>query len=328
MADRRYRSPEEIAYLRKVYPTGVPVKKIAAHLGIKPEEVYYSVSYYRIERRRSYQPKRIEWSNREINFIKKNFYSMTNAQLAQALKKKVTKVREKCYDLGLKKMEMEYWTEEQVQFLKENYRTIGDAELARMFQERWPKNKLWTKKHIDKKRGYLGLNRTLEEQFTIRTGRFNANDYKDLIDGRTKHFPQGKKRLWFQNGKYRWMIKVGNQFIHYHRYKWEKHRGPIPDGYKLHFKDGDTTNCRLTNLELLSKSQLAKKVSDKNHSELSDSYIAGILSWRDPEMKKVVINHPGILEAKRQQILYNRSVGLHRCKKGSPAISKRKKQTT
>lgn len=321
MADRRYRSAAEIDYLRKVYPTGVPVKTIAKKLGISTSDVYYSVSYYQIERRRSHQPNRIEWSTRDIQFIKKNFHSMTNVQLAKKLKKKLTKVRDKCRELGLKHMELEYWTPEQVDYLKANYKTKGDTQLAAEFQQRWPKKKLWTFKHIDKKRGYLGLKRTIEEQFTIRTGRFNADDYKDLKDGRVKEFPQGKKRLWFQNGKYRWMIKIGKSFVHYHRYKWEKLRGPIPDGYKLHFKDGDTTNCRISNLELLTRSALAKKVSDKNHSELSDSYIAGILSWRDPEMKKHIINHPGILDAKRQQILSNRKMGLHRCKKGSPQIS-------
>lgn len=322
MADRRYRTPEHLAYLRKVYPTGVPVKEIATKLGLRPDDVYYSASYYNIERRRSYQPKRIEWTAREIAFIKANFHRMTNPELARKLKKKLTKVREKCYELGLKHMEMEYWTSEQVQYLKDNYRTMGDTAIAAVFQERWPKKKVWSKKHIEKKRMYLGIKRTVAEEFEIRTGRFNAKDYKDL-NGKT--FPEGKKRLWFSNGKYRWMIKVGNQFIHYHRYKWEKHRGPIPKNKKIHFIDGDTTNCRLSNLVLLTRTELARRISNKNHSELSDSYIAGLLSWRDPEMKKHIINHPGILEAKRQQIIANRQLGLHRCKKDSPIISKPQK---
>jgi hypothetical protein len=325
MADRRYRTPEELAYLRKVYPTGVPVKEIANKLGIRPEDVYYAVSYYHIERRRSYQPTRIEWSAKEIRFIRKNFFQMTNAELAKALKKKRTKVREKCYELGLKRMEMEYWTPEQVQFMKDNYRTMGDTEIASILQERWTKKKGWSKKHVEKKRRYLGIKRTVAEEFQIRTGRYDAKDYKDFNG---KMFPQGKKRLWFQNGKYRWMIKVGNEFVHYHRYKWEKHRGPIPKNKKLHFIDGDTTNCKLSNLVLLTKAALARRISNKNHSELSDSYIAGLLSWRSPDMKKHIINHPGIIDAKRKQIINNRKMGHHRCKKGSPAISKLKKQTT
>src|SRR5690606_24936246 len=116
------------------------------------------------------------------------------------------------------------------------------------------------------------------------------------------------------------------KFVHYHRYKWEKHRGPIPKNKKLHFLDGDTTNCKLSNLVLLTRAQLARRISNKNHRELSDSYIAGILSWRDPEMKRHIMNHPGIIDAKRQQIIAHRKMGIHRCKKDSPIISKQQNQ--
>lgn len=76
---------------------------------------------------------------------------------------RLTVLRNKTRELGLKKMELEYWTDEQKQFLKDNYQTKGDVEIAEIFQERFPKRKKWTKSHINKKRKYLQLQRTEKE---------------------------------------------------------------------------------------------------------------------------------------------------------------------
>lgn len=36
---------------------------------------------------------------------------------------------------------------------------------------------------------------------------------------------------------------------------WEIHKGPIPDGYEVGFKDGDNSNCKIGNLLLLTHRQ-------------------------------------------------------------------------
>jgi len=88
---------------------------------------------------------------------------MTNRQLAASLNLRLTVTRNKCRELGLKRIEMEYWTDEQILFLKEHYKKMGDVEIAEIFEKRWPKNKPWRKQHINKKRKYLKLLRTAEE---------------------------------------------------------------------------------------------------------------------------------------------------------------------
>jgi hypothetical protein len=40
-----------------------------------------------------------------------------------------------------------------------------------------------------------------------------------------------------------------------HRARWEFYRGPIPDGFDVHHKDGDGTNNRLANLEMVERSE-------------------------------------------------------------------------
>lgn len=50
---------------------------------------------------------------------------------------------------------------------------------------------------------------------------------------------------------YKWIRLSKANWIPYHKYLWEKAHGPIPKGYVLSFKDGDTMNCVLENIELI-----------------------------------------------------------------------------
>lgn len=107
------------------------------------------------------------WETKDIVFLKLNYNRMTNQELADALGIKLTKCREKIYELGLQRFDMEYWTDEQIQFLLDNYKELGNVELAEILQENTPKEKGWHKNHIAKKMGYLGLSRTPQESQKI-----------------------------------------------------------------------------------------------------------------------------------------------------------------
>ncbi len=103
----------------------------------------------------------------DIQFIKDNFYNMTNQQLADALGLKKTIVRTKAYELGLKRMTLEYWPTEAVEFLKANYREIGNVEIVHLFTEKYPKEKGWSTSHIDKKLEQLHLKRNKQDWYNI-----------------------------------------------------------------------------------------------------------------------------------------------------------------
>lgn len=51
------------------------------------------------------------------------------------------------------------------------------------------------------------------------------------------------------------------------RVNWEKANGPIPKNMKIIHKDGDTLNCNLSNLELLTPGELMKRNSLHNLPE-------------------------------------------------------------
>lgn len=44
-----------------------------------------------------------------------------------------------------------------------------------------------------------------------------------------------------------------------HKYLWEKHRGEVPPGHNLHFKDGNRENVSLENLECLPIAEINRR---------------------------------------------------------------------
>lgn len=111
---------------------------------------------------------KIVFSEKEIQFIKDNFATMTNDEIAVALLVKKTIVRTTAYSLGLQRMKLEYWSDEAVTFLKENYHRLGDREICRIFSVKFPKEKGWTPRHVQKKMTQLDLYRNKMDWFLIK----------------------------------------------------------------------------------------------------------------------------------------------------------------
>ena len=173
---------------------------------------------------------RTNWTPEMIQFLRDNFNTHTNRQLADQLGLRLTVTRNKCRELGLKHMELQYWTEEQVQFLKDNYHTTGDAEMARIFQSKWAKNKKWSKSQMVKKRKQLNLNLTKEEYDAI----------------------------------------------------WSKHVKPGGRAYTI--------------------------LQNSSSIHLQDGYVASLIAWRNPELRKEVLKNPDLIEIKRKQIQLTRAI--------------------
>lgn len=65
--------------------------------------------------------------------------------------------------------------------------------------------------------------------------------------------------------KYKFIRVSLANWVPLHRYNWEKSNGPIPKGMKLIFKDRDTMNCGIENLELVTPGELMKRNSLHNY---------------------------------------------------------------
>lgn len=221
-------------------------------------------------------PNKYQWHAKELQFIKDNFFKLTNQQLADTLGLKLTSVRTKCLELGLKRMELEYWTKGQVGYLKRNYKTKGDTEIAEYFNKTQYKAKGWTIWHIEKKRRYLGLKRTPEQikkiQYrNIKKGRFAMRPVKAWIT-RGGPAPVGELRQWHgENSRPFIVIKTKAGFVHYAPWLWRKHFGKIPARKIVTTKDGNQLNIVPENLKLITRAQHARNNSkNRMPSEISE----------------------------------------------------------
>jgi len=137
--------------------------EIAVLLGKKTRNIDSRASYLKLKKSHEYRSKvagKIMLTEEISEFMKANYQSLSNRQIASALGLKLSITRGFLYQLGLKRMELEYWTQEQIDYLLETYEEKGNTELAKIFEERWPKKKRWTIKHIEKKLKRLGIKRS------------------------------------------------------------------------------------------------------------------------------------------------------------------------
>lgn len=159
-------TPEMDALLCSLYPD-TPNKEITRLTGWTTSMLKYNCERLGLKKTRACKAKTAgatEWGEEKIQFLKDNFFKLTNAKLAKQLGLRLTVTRNKAYELGLKKVELDFpWTKEQIQFLIDNYKSMGDVELAENIQKLWPRKRLWTKKHVNKKRYLLHLHRSPDE---------------------------------------------------------------------------------------------------------------------------------------------------------------------
>lgn len=205
--------------------------------------------------------KKITLEPHEEQFLKDNFYKMTNRELANALGLKLTKLRTFAYAMGLKRMELQYWTVEQITFLKDNYKHIGDTELAEIFDVKWYKEKGWTKKHIEKKRRYLKLQRTTAQRTAIRERNILMGRFKDCAKKRwekSRITPNGEKRIWYTSNNTPFVvIKTTTGFVHYNPWLWEQYYGKPPKGYVVRNFSNKLIDVSITDLKLITRAESA-----------------------------------------------------------------------
>lgn len=113
-------------------------------------------------------PNKIFLTDYQKEFIKENFFKMTNEEIADELGLSKTYMRTYAYSIGLRRSTVFNWSKEQVQFLLDHYKFIGNIELAKMMNEKFPGQKVMNKGRISKKLDLLGIKRTQSEENLIR----------------------------------------------------------------------------------------------------------------------------------------------------------------
>lgn len=91
---------------------------------------------------------------------------------------------------------------------------------------------------------------------------------------------------------------------------WEKHHGKIPAKHVVTFKDGNTMNCNIENLELLSMEEnMLRNSGPLNLPNITVAkYMATESRKVDHGLKRELLKHPELISAKRNQLLINRKI--------------------
>lgn len=71
-----------------------------------------------------------------------------------------------------------------------------------------------------------------------------------------------------KGGYLRGSMKDGKR-ITMHKYIWEKHRGPVPDGFVIHHKDKDPKNNNIKNLELIPMKEMSHRFNPEGRNQFS-----------------------------------------------------------
>ena len=165
------------------------------------------------------------------------------------------------------------WTKELIEYLKKHYDDLSYKKLSEIMNNSF--NIKTTPSSIEHKVNRLGLKKSEE-------GLNKSRNLKaaSLFWFQKGHIPYSKKPIGYEridpNG-YIW-IKVANPnvFKAKHRVVWEKAHGKIPKSHCILFMDGNSQNCNLDNLQLISRGELAvinKMGIQRNDADLTKTLL-------------------------------------------------------
>lgn len=99
--------------------------------------------------------------------------------------------------------------------------------------------------------------------------------------------PVGYECVRNEKGRhYVWIKPEGRRMMPKHRWLWEQAYGPIPKGHNVQFKDGNTLNCVLENLYLISRAKQVRKNFDDLPAERKAETRAKIIDSRIKSIRR------------------------------------------
>lgn len=177
----------------------------------------------------------------EDEFLKSNFLTMTYTGIAEKLNRDVSSVYGRAKVLGLKLPKN----------IKHERKRIPPKNPGGQFKKGitpWNKGKKMPPSAVEKmkktwfKKGNLPHNTREDGAISVRYHKRDQRNY-----------------LYIRLGKGKWEL--------YHRCVWQQHKGEIPDGMVVAFKDMKFWNCDINNLELITRQELMRRNSWLNYPD-------------------------------------------------------------
>ena len=227
---RKKWTKDERDMLTRLYPDA-HLGSLAAHFGVTT--IALRAKAHRMRLRRVVNVK-TRWSSDDVAYLREHYATMSARDIARVLGYTTHSIYYKATTLGLRKPPS--FRALQGMMLCNDERSIATRFRSGMV----PANK--------GKRLYEYL--TPEQIARIRASQFAKGVKPHNIK------PDGYERQYKDGYIY---IKVNGRMVLKHRHVWETTHGAIPRGYNIMFRDGDRTNCDVSNLELVSRAEACRR---------------------------------------------------------------------
>lgn len=182
--------------------------------------------------------KRRFWSDNERNILTSMFPDNYTESICKILNRSYRSVSTQAFLMGLKKSDA--FMKMELERQAERLRTVGIS--GRYKKGREPENK-GKRMPIDVYERCKGT--------MFKKGQIPHNSYKDWAEVLRSD----------KSGKKYWLIKLPNEskLKPKHIWLWETKNGKVENGFNVVFKDGNTINCIIENLECISDAELMKR---------------------------------------------------------------------
>lgn len=193
-------------------------------------------------------PMRRFWSEKEDKILKKLYPHMETIHVAKKLGRSIRAVHEHAYFLGIKKSD-EFKTQHAL-------RTLGNGSVRHRFKNG----------HVPHNKGKKMSQETYEK---IKHTFFPKGH--EPVQTKSDNFIT-LRHYTMNNGTVRsyWNIRIKKgKWKMYHVHIWERENGPVPEGYILVFKDRNSFNCVLENIEPITLAEnMQRNTIHQHHPEI------------------------------------------------------------
>lgn len=265
------------------------------------------------------------WSKDQEDLFKTNYPILPASELLKMFPFSKAQLKRKALGLKLsKKGKLSTWRYEDEQTLIREYPNKSNAELAQQFNR--------TRFTIGSAAHVLRLRKTAEfmtarsSATQFKKGNVAINKGKKQHEYMSAHAIERTKSTRFKKGDipgncyneigkvvvrldkrripYQFICLAINKWIPLHKHIWEKENGIQPAKHVIIFKDGNTMNAEISNLELITRAE--NMIRNSDHENPSDNRIAYYLTAKNRSvnmhLKKELLKHPELLELKRVQL--------------------------
>lgn len=252
------------------------------------------------------------WTRKMVRAVKKQYATCESLKsLAAELGVSVFGLRSKANALGFVRRGKDfYWTAEEDAILRAEYAETPMEELVKKLHR--------SQRSIWQRAQQFGLRRS--EEFIRELGRKSSQHPKSIAARFKKGFVpfnKGKKEQEFRsqeaiercrttqfkpghrphnarpegyesvrNGNVYIKVKGESRMRPKHRYVWEQHYGPVPEGMCVTFRDGNKLNCSIENLLLITESEKATRVTESMSPEQERLRVERSRATRNESIRK------------------------------------------